>query len=170
MPGEAPWRAKLQAALVLAVGGVGILTGLVLVYFQLHNTAEVNAYRSARPCSAPIQAISGEACKYAGAASVTGASGGDAPAIDVTFSGLRGRTFVAQTSADNLPSRLSMVSGAQVTAELWNGKVTTFAGVKTFDSPDFLPTDLLPAAGFIAVLGAAVSAWSLTLVRKAWRR
>ena len=45
--GEAPWRFKLQSALTLLVAFIGIGGGVVLIYDDFHNNADLKAYRSA---------------------------------------------------------------------------------------------------------------------------
>jgi hypothetical protein len=142
----------------------------VLIYFDFHNNAELKAYRSAASCTAPADALSGEACRYTGLATVIGSTGQPVISIDVAFSELPGRTFTSKFSDQDEPSAATVVNGATEPAELWNGRLTTFAGVTTLDSPEKLPLNLATSGWIAAVFGLILAAFAIFYVRRAWRR
>jgi hypothetical protein len=168
-PQEAPWRAKVQAILAITIGSASLIAGIVLGYLHVHNNAELNAYRAASACAAAADALIGESCAYSGAATVTQSSRQTTLSVELVFAGLSGRSFTAHFATDREPEASSASKGANVTARLWSGKVTTFAGVATSDNPAFLPTDLFLGGVIFAVLGLVGIYWGIGLARNAWR-
>src|SRR5258708_7567143 len=148
---EAPWRFKLQMAIVLFISILGTGAGLVLIYFDFHNNAELKAYQAAALCTAPTDALSGESCRYRGAATVTGSTGQPVISIDVTFSDLPGRPFTSKFSDLDEPNPATVVTGATESAELWNARLTGFADVTTRANPKKLPLDLATTGCVIAL-------------------
>ena len=167
---EAPWRFKLQSALSLAVGLIAVGAGVVGVYLQFQDATEQTAFHSAAACSTPQTAATSPSCSYTGPATITRSHRDVRIYVDLTFAALPGRTFTTSFSTKREPPSNSMSTGVSQTAQLWDGKVTTFAGVPTVDDPDYLPTNQIPAAGVFVVAGLAISIWSTFLVRRAWRR
>lgn len=166
---EAPWRFKLQSAIGLFVAILLTGTGFVLVYFDFHNNAELKAYHSSVSCTRPMDALSGESCRYSGAATVTGSTGQPVISIDVTFSELPGNTFTSKFSDIDEPPAEAVVTGTTETAELWNGRLTRFADVTTLDNPEKLPLNLALGGWIIAVFGLVLATVCIVYVRRAWR-
>ena len=165
---EASWRAKVQAAIVIIVGVVAMVTGVGLVYAQLDN-AELNAYRAAATCAAAADGLSGESCVYSGSATVTGSSRNTSLSLELAFTGLSGHSFKADFSTDREPDASSIAQGANVTAELWSGKVTRFAGVETVANPERMPADRLIGGVVFLGAGLVVIYWGIGFARNAWR-
>jgi hypothetical protein len=167
---EAPWRFKLQSAIGLFVAILVAGAGFVLIYFDFHNNAELKAYHATVSCTRPADALSGESCRYTGAATVTGSTGQPVVSIDVTFSELPGRTFTSKFSDLDEPSAEAVVTGATGTAELWNGHLTKFADVTTLDNPEKQPLNLASGGWIIAMFGLVLAIVCVVYVRRAWRR
>ena len=166
---EAPWQFKLQSAIGLFVAILVTTAGLALIYFDFHNNAELKAYHSTASCATPADALSGESCRYTGDATVTGSSGQPVISIDVTFSELPGHTFTSTFSDLDEPSAETVVTGKTETAELWNGRLTRFAGVTTLDNPEKLPLNLASGGWIIAVFGLVLAAFCIVYACRAWR-
>jgi hypothetical protein len=167
--GEAPWRAKLQAGLLLLIAVAGTVMGAVAVYMDYRNSADLRAYQSAGTCSVAADALSSDSCRYMGNATVTATSQQSKLSMTLTVEGLRGHSFVATFPFSREPAASYLADGATAPAELWNGTVTQFAGVKSAENPEFLPK--LALAGWIlVVVGLGLIGWGVTLARKAWRR
>lgn len=170
MPAVAPWRLKLQAVLVIAVGVVSLISATVLIYFNFRNAGLQSAYRAATVCASPSDAMGGEGCRYTGAATVTGSSRQNYLTVSVTFDGLSSRTFAAAFGQGREPDPASVSTGAHVTGQLWDGKVKMLAAVATSDDPDLLPhNNFLLAAAFAAVAGLLAILWGAQFARTAWR-
>ncbi len=168
MQGVAPWRLKLQAVLVIAVGVIGAVAAGALTYFNFRNADLQSAYRAATACALPSDALAGEGCRYTADATVTGSSMSNYLTVSVTFDQLSGRTFTTAFGKGLEPPPELVATGSLVRAELWDGHVTRLAGVATSDDPDLLPGNFLPAAGIGAIVGALVIFWGVQFARKAW--
>lgn len=142
---------------------------MVVIYFDVHNSAELRAYQSSGLCSAPADALTSDTCLYRGQATVTGTTQQSTLAVNLTFGTLPGQTFVATFPSDRQPDPASLATGATAPAELWNGVVTEYAGVKSVEHPDFFPQHIAPIGGLLVVVGAGLIVWAFTLVRRAWR-
>jgi hypothetical protein len=169
--GEAPWRAKAQAVIAIAIGGAGLLAGLILGYMTYHVTTELNSYRAAAPCAAASDATSGSSCRYTGDAMVTANSRQTMLSVQLAFSAIRGRAFTAAFATNNEPASGSVATGSVVTAELWAGRVTRAGGVGTVDDPENQPPaqDLLIGAIVFAFFGILGIVWGIQFARNAWR-
>lgn len=168
-PLEAPWRAKAQAVIAITIGCASLIAGIVLGSLHVHNNAELKAFRAASACGTAADALTGESCTYSGTATVTGSSRDTTLSVDLAFAGLTGRSFTAHFATDREPDASSASKGANVAAQLWSGKVTTFAGVATSDNPAFLPTDLFWGGVIFALLGVVGIYWGIGFARNAWR-
>jgi hypothetical protein len=168
--GEAPWRFKLQSSIGLFVAIVVTCVGAVLIYFDYRNHAVLSAYRSAGSCSTPPEALTGDSCRYAGAATVTGSSRDSALSIDVTFTDLPGHSFTTRFPKSNEPSPAALATGATAQAELWSGHVTRFANVTSADNPERLPLDLAMSGWIAGSFGLLLTVICTAYVRRAWRR
>jgi hypothetical protein len=166
---EAPWRAKLQAILAIMIGCAALIAGIVLGYLHLHNNAELNAYRAATACAAAADALTGETCTFSGPATVTRSSRDTTLSVDLAFAALSGHSFTAHFATDREPGPSTTSQGANVTAQLWSGKVTRFADVATSDNPEFLPTNLAIGGVIFAVVGVVGIYWGIGFARKAWQ-
>jgi hypothetical protein len=166
---EAPWRAKVQAVIVIIVGCASLLAGIVLGYFHIHDNAELNAYRAAGVCAAASDALAGETCIYTGRATVSASTTTTLLTLNLTFAGISGRSFTADFPTDREPDASSVAQGANVTAELWNGEITKVAGVASTTNPEYLPTELLIGGFIFGVLGLVAIYWGIGFARKAWR-
>jgi hypothetical protein len=167
---EAPWRFKLQSALTLAVGLIGLVVGVGGVYLQLHWADEQKAFHSAAECSAPQTAAMSRSCSYTGPATITGSHRDVRIFVDLRFAAMPSRTFTTSFSTKREPPTNTVSAGISQAAQLWDGKVTKYAGVGTVDDPDYQQTNAIPAALIFAVVGLFISIWSTVLVRRAWRR
>ena len=166
--GEAPWRAKLQAALLLLISAAGTAIGAVAVYLDYRYSAELHAYQSADRCSLAASALTTETCRYVGDATVTATSRQSALFVTLSVTGLARHSFVATFPLDREPAASELTDGTTAPAELWDGLITEYAGVKTADNPEFLPQ--LAAIGWtLVVVGVGLMGWGVTLARKAWR-
>lgn len=143
---------------------------MVGVYLQLQYAGEQRAFDSAAVCSTPQTAAASQSCSYTGPATITGSHRDVRIYVDLTFAALAGRTFMTSFSTKREPPSNAVSTGGSQTAQLWDGKVTKFAGVGTVDDPDYLQTNSIPAALIFAAAGLGVSIWSAFLVRRAWRR
>jgi len=168
---EAPWRAKVQAVISILVGCAAVVAGVVGVYFHFHDNAVLDAYRKAATCALAADALTGDGCRYSGAATVTGSSRDTTLSIDLVFAGLEARRFIVSFATDREPAASSITTGATATAELWNGRVTRFAGVSTAVSPENVPdpNDLLIGGVVFMLAGAIATFWGIQFARNAWR-
>jgi hypothetical protein len=149
---------------------IALGTGVVLVYLQIQYGGEQTAFHSAAVCSTAQTAATSQGCTYTGPATITGSHRDVRIFIDLTFAALPGRTFTTSFSTKREPPSNSVSTGVGQTAQLWNGKVTKFAGVGTVDDPDYQTTNQIPAALVFVAVGLGISIWSTFLVRRAWRR
>jgi hypothetical protein len=153
------------AAFVLAVG----LTAF-MAYIDLSYSSRTSAYDSAPTCSSPAQ-ISG--CRFQGPAQVVRQymDNGD-PAVDLTFAQLGVQTYSAVLDQSYSSQWENWKQGTTVTAELWQGVVTSVEGLRTRGNPDLLPNlGLLPVFVFGGAALGCVAAllWLLWLNRRAPR-
>lgn len=167
---EAPWRAKLQAGLTLFVALAGTALGLAVIYFDARNSAELRAYRSSGECTNAAAALGTETCRYTGTATVVTTTQQSTLAVTLAFSTLPGHTFVATFPSDREPDLSALETGASAPAELWNGEVTKYAGVKSVQDPEFLPQNIAAIGGLLVAVGTGLIVWAFALVRRAWRR
>lgn len=167
---EAPWRAKVQAAGTLLVAAAVTVLGLAAVYSGLHTSAEIQAYQSAGTCAAPADALSGGTCRYTGTGTVTGTSTQSALEVDLTVSSLPGHSFVATFPFNREPDQSALTTGATAPAEVWNGQVTEYAGVKSAQEPEYSVQGLAPIGLGFVIAGLFVMTWGAYLARQAWRR
>jgi len=172
----APWRNKLQVSIVLVVGLTGMVVGILLLYFQVQFSAELSVYQSAGACAAAADALNGATCRYSGAATVTSEFDPTTRTVGLSFAALPGRTFTARfisphslRPAVHEPNSSSASAGSSITAELWSGRVTKFAGLETVDSPENIPPGMTPAAAFFGLVGLFVAVCAAALVPRAWR-
>jgi hypothetical protein len=138
------------------------------LYFQ--QSASVGAYTSASSCASPSDALSSEACRYHGPATVESANSHDPFHASVAFEALPSRTFIAGWPPGGGPAITALTLGGTVDAELWNGKVTRAAGKPTIADPELLGATFYLQGAAISV-GAALLIlliWGLAL--NAWQR
>ncbi len=147
-----------------------MVAGVVGVYLQLQYAGEQVAFHSAALCSTPQTAAASQSCSYTGPATITGSHRDVRIYVDLTFAALPGRTFTTSFSTKREPPANALSTGVNQPAQLWDGKVTKFAGVGTVDDPDYLTTNQIPGALFFVAVGLFISIWSAFLVRRAWRR
>jgi hypothetical protein len=166
---EAPWRAQVQAVIVIIIGCASLLAGIVLSYFHIHDNAELNAYRTAAACATASDALAGETCIYTGPATVTGSSTTTLLTLNIALASIRGRSFKADFPTDRKPDASSVAQGAKVAAELWNDEITKVAGVASTTDPEYLPTDLLIGGVIFGLLGLVAIYWGIGFARNAWR-
>jgi hypothetical protein len=165
------WRTKLQAALVIVVGAGCLVASLVIVYFGFRDTGLISAYRSASSCASPTDALSTEACRYAGKATVLSTSRHDLLEVRVSFDSLPGRTFSTGWPRDGEPDTSALNVGGSAPGELWNGHVTRLAGQPTIDDPEGYPTtSFFEIGGFIGLLSLGAVVSGAFMARAAWRR
>ena len=167
-PREAPWRSKLQAALVIAIAVVGLTVGLATLYVDRHDAAELSAYNAAATCAAPAGALLSEGCRYKGEASVVRTNRDTILHAAVSFASLPGRTFTTAWPLHTEPDPASLSPGTTVDAELWSGKVTKLADTMTVDSPKNVASGLWELSVFFGVLGVPLLVWGVLLARSAW--
>ena len=166
---EAPWRAKAQSAIFLAVGLIGIVAGVFFVYVQIQYRDEQSAFQAAAACSTPETAATSQRCTFTGPATIKATHRSIRIFVDVTFAALPDRTFTTSFATNREPTSEMVRVGVTQTAQLWDGKVTKFAGVGTVDDPEYLVSSVPEALAFV-VAGLVVAIWSSFLVRRAWRR
>jgi hypothetical protein len=165
----ASWRNKLQAVLFIAIAVIGLVTALVLLYFDRHDAAELSAYSSARVCAAPADAIGSETCRYEGQARVVSTRRDTLLYALVAFDSMPGRTFNTSWPAKTEPDVALLSPGATIDAEVWNGKVTKLGGTITVDNPENVPADLWKLSAFFAVLCIPLLVVGGLAARSAWR-
>jgi hypothetical protein len=165
----ASWRNKVQAVMVISVAVIGLVIGLVALYFDRHDTAEISAYASSSACAAPADAIGSETCRYAGQATLVSTRQDTRLFAVVTFASTPGRTFSTSWPLNTEPDHSTLSPGAAIAAELWNGKITKLGGVRTVDNPQNVPSGLWELTAFFTVLGVPLLVIGWQLARKAWR-
>jgi hypothetical protein len=163
------WRNKLQAVLVIAIAVIGLVTALVLLYFDRRDAAEISAYISASVCATPADAIGSESCRYEGRANVVSTRRDIRRYVVVAFDSMPGRTFSSSWPTKTEPDIALLSPGATIDAEVWNGKITKLGGTRTVDSPENVPMGLWELSAFLAVLGLPLLAFGGQMVRSAWR-
>ena len=170
-PSQMPaWRNKLQAGMFMAVGLAGVIAGIALVGFQVHNNSRLSSYRSAALCASATDAVTSTGCRYAGRATVTKRYDPKALSAEIVFEALPVRKFPVKFTAINQPDSTTGAVGASVTAELWDRQVTSFAGSMTADNPNNIPPDMTFSGVVFGVVGLGVTAFAVMLVRVAWRK
>jgi hypothetical protein len=167
-PDPRPWNIKLQGAMMLFAGLVGVVAGAALVFFDYRNSAELRAYQSAAQCQAATDAVTTDTCLYSGQATVAGTSRGSTLSVDLTFASLPGRAFTATFPADREPPATALESRGTGQAELWNGLVTRYAGANSVQNPEYLPKNLTPAGLILLVVGLSATGYAVLRVRQAW--
>jgi hypothetical protein len=166
----APWHGKPQAIVFIAFGVLALLTGLVLVFFDIRDTGFISAYRAASTCSSPVDALSSDTCRYQGEAQVVSTTTDAGHKAVVSFPALPGRTFSTFFPTGGEPDNSALKAGGTAQAELWSGKVTRLAGKVTNDDPEGYPTSgLLELAAFFAVLGLPLLVIGISFARSAFR-
>ena len=145
--------------IVIAV--VCLIISVGMIYFNFHNAAELNAYRTATACASPADALNSESCRYTGAATVVGSSRQKLLSLELRFDGLAARAFTATFATGREPDAASASTGAQETGELWNGHVIKFAGGATTDDPEFRPPNLLIGGIFFGAAFGLMLFWGL---------
>ena len=160
----------MQAGLTLFLALAGTVVGIVVIYFDVRNSVELRAYQSSGACASATAALGTDTCRYTGAATVASTTQQSTLAVNLTFAALPGRAFVATFPSDRAPDPSVLATGASATAELWNGEVTQYAGVKSVQNPEFLPQNIAAIGGLLVAVGAGLIAWAFVLVRRAWRR
>ncbi len=154
--------------IVIAAAGAGL--GAAAIYSDFHTSAEVRAYQSAGTCAAAADSLSTDTCRYLGQATVTGTSQHDHLSVNLSVDSLPGHTFTATFPISREPASSSLSAGATAPAEVWNGQVTEFAGVKSAQDPEFMPQGLALGGVGLVVAGLGLIAWGVFLARRAWRR
>lgn len=165
----ASWRNKLQAVLMIAIAVIGLVTALVLLYFDRHDAAEISAYDSASVCAAPADAIGSETCRYEGQAKVVSTRRDVRLYAVVAFDSMPGRTFSTSWPTNTEPDIAYLSPGATIDAEVWNGKITKLGGTRTADSPENVPMGLWELSAFFAVLCVPLLVFGGLAARSAWR-
>jgi hypothetical protein len=154
--------------MALAIAGLGLLTCLVLVFFDIRDSGLISAYRSASDCSSPSDALNSESCLLQGQAQVVSTSRQTRLGAVVSFESLPGRTFSTSFPTNDEPDSSALKAGGTAEGELWNGKVTRLAGKPTVDDPEGYPTSsLLEIAAFLAILSLPLVAIGVWLTRAA---
>ncbi len=134
----AAWRKRARTALgtvlslIVVVNLILVVTG-ILGYFG--DVAFADSYGSARACASPADALTGQACRYQGQAQVLSTSSNSALEAKVAFESLPGRTFYVGWATVAAPDMTLLTVGEWVDAELWDGRVTRFAGRPTGSDP-----------------------------------
>jgi hypothetical protein len=164
----ASWRNKLQAVLVIAVAVIGLITGLVFLYLDRHDTAEISAYKSASVCAAPAEAIGSETCRYEGRANIVSTRRDTVLYAVVAFDSMPGRTFSTSWPAHTEPDLALLSPGAAIDTEFWNSKITKLWGTRTADSPENVPMGLWELSAFFAALCLPLLAFGVMTARSAW--
>ncbi|HEV2032833.1 MAG TPA: hypothetical protein VGU71_01325, partial [Candidatus Dormibacteraeota bacterium] len=126
---------------VLAI--LGVLTCVVLIFFDVRDSGLISAYRSASNCPSTTDALSSDKCRFEGQAHVVSTSRQSRLEAIVSFESLPGRTFSASFPTTNEPDSSALRTGSTVLGELWNGRVTRLAGKPTVDNPEGYPTSAL---------------------------
>lgn len=169
--GVAAWRIKLQAAIPVVLGLIGVVVGVVNIVYYAQFNAETSTYQAAATCSSASQAAASDKCKYEGDAKVLSTSRDTRLEVTVSFDALSGRSFSTSFPTANEPAAGTLQAGSTAPAELWNGLVTQLAGKPTVDDPENLPAgQLLPLGLFFGILGAVIFVLGVLLARRAWRR
>jgi hypothetical protein len=144
--------------------------GLFFLYLFISESSDIAAYASAPSCALPIDAMNGRGCRYDGQARVLGISRPERLQVSVAFDALPGGTFTTRFTVPNEPDITTLKVGGSASAELWNGKLTRFAGKISEDDPEQLtPTPYLITAGFSGVFAVVIFLLAIPLARAAWR-
>lgn len=168
--GEAPWRAKAQAVGTMVVGVAVAGLGLTALYSDFHTRAEVQAYSAASICPAPVDALSGDACRYTGVATVLETSEQSTLSVALSLNAFPDRDFVATFAISDEPAPSSLTRGATAAVEVWNGEVTKYAGVHSLEDPELAPQNLGPGGWGFSAAGLGVLGLGIFLATRAWRR
>jgi hypothetical protein len=159
-------RNKVQAVMALVIAGLGLLTCVVLIFFDVRDSGLITAYQAASGCSSPSDALNTDKCRFRGQALVISTSRQTRLEAVVSFESLAGRTFSTSFPTSDEPDSSALKAGASVAGELWNGKVTRLAEKATVDDPEGYPTSaLLEIAAFFAVLSVPLLAIGIWLAR-----
>jgi hypothetical protein len=169
------WRHRAYAllAFVLKVAIViGLSAGVVSIVSYVRHSASIATYRSAGSCPSPTDALSGEGCRYHGAAKVLSTSSHDPYHASVMFDSLPNRTFIAGWPVRGSPDMATLTVGGTVDGELWDGMVTRLAGKATIGDPELLPAAFYLQTTAISVGGSLLILliWALALYALAQRR
>jgi hypothetical protein len=165
----ASWRNKLQAVIAIAVGVISLVTGLVALYFDRHNAAEISAYNAAGECATPANATGSEACRYEGLANIVSTGRDTRLFAVIAFDSMPGRTFITSWPTNTEPDITFLTPGAPIDAEVWNGKITKLGGTRTVDSPENVPMGLWELTVFFTVFGVPLLLIGERMARSAWR-
>lgn len=166
----APWRRKVASSSVLVIGILAIAAGMAGIYAEIQSNRDRAAFHAALACEAAQSASKSPRCKFTGPATITGTHRDVRIFIDLTFAALPGRTFTTSFSTKREPPSSVVKVGSTESAQLWDGKVTTFGSVGTADDPDYETQGQIPGALVFVVVGLALAIYSAFLVREAWRR
>ena len=166
----AAWRKRALTALRTALSLI-IVVNLILVvtgifgYFR--DVAFADSYGSARACASPADALTGQACRYQGQAQVLSTSSNSGLQAKVAFESLPGRTFYVGWGTVAAPDMTLLTVGKWVDAELWDGRVTRFAGKPTGSDPQTYHHSVYLAQAAISggVLLLIFVIWALIVVR-----
>ncbi len=165
----ASWRNKLQAVLAIAIAVIGLVTALVLLYFDRHDAAEISAYNSASVCAGPADAIGSETCRYEGQANVVSTRRDTRLYAVIAFDSMPGRTFTTSWPTKTEPNLALLSPATTIDAEVWNGKIAKLGGTRTVDSPDNVPMGLWELSAFFGVLCLPLLFFGGQMARSAWR-
>lgn len=154
---------------MIAIAVIDLVTGLVALYFDRHDAAEISAYNSAGECALPADAIGSETCRYEGRANVVSTRRDTRLFAVVAFDSMPGRTFSTSWPTKLEPDIASLTPGAPIGAEVWNGKITKLGGLRTVDSPENVPMGLWELTAFFTVFGLPLLVFGGLAARSAWR-
>ena len=150
---------------------LGVIWTVGLVYFGTTFLARSSAYDSAPICNSAADISH---CRYQGPAHIVRMwTHKSNPAVDVAFDQLEGRMVSTDLDQAYTSQWQSWHIQDQVTAELWDGRLTVVAGLKTFDNPSTFPASNYALAewisGAITLAFGGLFAWLLVLYRRAAR-
>jgi hypothetical protein len=161
---------KLQALIALTVFGVGLVTGLVLLFDSFRDRGTQAAFAAASVCASPAAALNSQGCEYEGQARLLSTARDNRLAVSVAFDSLPGRTFSTSFPKGMEPAG-KLTVGSLVPATLWDGRVIEIAGTETVDSPQQLaPPTALALGLFFGLFSLVGLLFTARLVRDAWRR
>ena len=162
---------KLQALIALTVFGIGLVTGLVLLFNSFPDRGTQTDYAAAPVCASPTPVLNSRACKFDGRAKLLSTARDNLLEVSVAFDALPGRTFTTSFPLHHEPASGDLIVGSRLPATLWGGQVTEIAGMFTVDSPQYLAPGTEVALGlFFGVAGLIGLALSTPLTLKAWRK
>lgn len=165
------FRNQVKAVVAAALGAFVLVASVLFGIAYVRNSSQVDTYHSSASCASPDQSLTTTACRYRGSATVVRVYRSDRLMTVVTFEVLPGHVFNTSFPVDHEPDQGALVVGASAPAEIWNGRVTSMAGKRTFDNPEIRPTvSLLIASPALAALGFLMLSLSYLMWRDAQRQ